>query len=100
MVARVLLPSLTPWMNMIPSPPRATIKAPNPTFTALAPTDTPASCLTSRLRLMHIGGPSWSPASCSLAHTLGKHDSTPAADDSSTPHRPHPYGSSNPISLG
>src|SRR5260370_29342997 len=58
MVARVLFPLLTSWWNTIPSPPTGDHEGPphRPSST-LAPTDRPASCLTSRLRLMPIGGP-------------------------------------------
>ena len=56
MVARVLFPWLTSWMNMIPSPPAGDHQGPpRPSSTALAPTARLASCLTSRLRSMRIG---------------------------------------------
>src|SRR5258708_38815963 len=55
MAARVLFPWLTSWWKTVPPPPTGDHKGPpNPTSTTLAPTDGPASCLTSRLRLMRM----------------------------------------------
>ncbi|HEX6553778.1 MAG TPA: hypothetical protein VF026_13515 [Ktedonobacteraceae bacterium] len=55
MVARVPFPWLPAWRNTIPSPPTGDHKGPpNPSSAALAPTDHPASCLTSWLSLMRI----------------------------------------------
>ena len=60
MVARVLFPWLTPWRITIASPPTGDHKGPpNPSSAALAPTDRPASCLTSWLRLMRIPPKIW-----------------------------------------
>ena len=59
MVARVLFPWLPSWRNTIPSPAAGDHQGnkcrSHPLPTALAPTDRPASCLTSQLRLMPIG---------------------------------------------
>ena len=56
MVARVLFPVLTYGGNAITPPPPGNHKGPlHIHSTALAPTDHPASCLASRLRLMPIG---------------------------------------------
>ena len=55
MVARVLFPVLTCRGNAITPPPPGDHKGPPfPASSALAPTDHPASCLSSRLRLMPI----------------------------------------------
>src|SRR5437588_12050692 len=55
MVARVPFPWLPSWWNTIPSPPPGDHQGPpHPSSTTLAPTAHPASCLTSRLRLMPI----------------------------------------------
>ena len=55
MVARVLFPWLTAGRNTItPHPAGDHEGPPNPSSTTLAPTDHPASCLTSRLRVMRI----------------------------------------------
>src|SRR5216683_980159 len=63
MVARVLFPVLT-WRGnaLTPPPPGDHQGPPHIHSSALAPTDHPASYLSSRLSLMPIGGPSWSPA--------------------------------------
>ena len=54
-VARVLFPWLTSWWKTVPSPPTGDHKGPpNLSSTTLAPTDRPASCLTSRFRLMRM----------------------------------------------
>ena len=67
MVARILFPWLTSWRNTIASPAAGDHKGNKcrtpPLLTALAPTDRPASCLTSRLRLTPVGDPLWSPLS-------------------------------------
>ena len=56
MVARVLVPWLPPWRNRITSPPTGDHEGnkyrTHPLPAALAPTDRPASCLNSRLRVM------------------------------------------------
>ncbi len=63
MVARVVFPLLTCRGNAIIPPAPGDHKGPPfPASSTLAPTDHPASCLSSRLRLMPIGGPLWSPA--------------------------------------
>jgi len=55
MVARVLFPVLTWRGNAITPPPPGDHKGPPfPTSSTLAPTDHPASCLSSRLSLMPI----------------------------------------------
>ena len=55
MVARVLFPWLAAWRNTITSPPTGDPQGPpTPTSTTLAPTDRPASCLTSQLRVMFM----------------------------------------------
>ena len=56
MVARVLVPWLPAWRNTITSRAAGDPEGPpNPSSTTLAPTDGPASCLTSRLRVMRMG---------------------------------------------
>ncbi len=51
------------WGNALTPPAPGDHKGPPlPTSSALAPTDQPASCLASRLSLMRMGGPLWSPA--------------------------------------
>ena len=58
MVARVLFPWLTAWRNTIASPPTGDHQGnkcrSHPLPATLAPTDGPASCLTSRLRVMRM----------------------------------------------
>src|SRR5438094_125021 len=62
MVARVLFIALTFWGNTTPPHPAGDHKGPpNPTSSALAPTDRLALCLASQPRLMRIGRPSRSP---------------------------------------
>jgi hypothetical protein len=55
MVARVLFPWLPTCRNTLASPPTGDHEGPPiSSSTTLAPTDRPASCLTSRLRVMRI----------------------------------------------
>src|SRR5438105_2812734 len=62
MVARVLFPWHPSWWKTIASPPTGDHQGPpNLSSTTLAPTDRPASCLTSRLRLMRRGRHEWRP---------------------------------------
>lgn len=55
MVARILFPWLTSWWKTVPSPPTGDHKGPLHIHPAtLAPTDGPASCLTSRPGVMRV----------------------------------------------
>src|SRR5712692_4908938 len=79
MVARVLFPVLPCGGTRLHPHHRATIKAlerypvsflPFPTSSTLAPTDHPASYLSSRLRLMPIGAPCGRPGGSTQEHPL------------------------------
>ena len=79
MVARVLVPWFPSWRNTILSPPTGDHEGPpNPSSTTLAPTDRPASCLTSRLSLMPIGCNELRPPWQSM-HPTGHHEWHPDA---------------------
>ena len=72
MVARVLFPVLTYRENAsTPPPPGDHQGPPFPASSTLAPTDYPASCLASRLRLMLIGCPKGIPWQNGYAHLPG-----------------------------
>src|SRR5258706_11548422 len=71
MVARVLFPVLTYRENASTPPPPGDHKGPPfPTSSTLAPTDHPASYLSSRLRLMPIGAPGGRPGGSTQEHSL------------------------------